>query len=231
MLMKNIAIIPARSGSKGLINKNIKSLCGKPLLVYSIEAALASGIFEEVYVSTDSEEYAQIAKDYGASVPFLRNEVTSTDKASSWEVVREALNRYEEKGSIYDMVTLLQPTTPLRTAKDITKAYQLYIEKQANSIVSVCEIDHSPLWSNTLPQDLSLEHFIKKEVAKLPRQELQTYYRINGGIYMVNVNYFKQTEDIYATRSYAYIMDKKNSIDIDDIFDFNIAEAILTMRD
>jgi CMP-N,N'-diacetyllegionaminic acid synthase len=227
--IKNIAIIPARSGSKGLINKNIKLLQGKPLLAYSIDAALSSGLFDEVYVSTDSTEYAKVAMEYGASVPFLRSEATATDKASSWDVVREALDRYQELGKSFDIITLLQPTTPLRRTEDIKNAYQLYQEKKANAIVSVCEMDHSPLWSNTLPENLSLENFIRKEVSSIPRQQLNTYYRINGGIYMVKVDYFFQVESIYHSKCYAYIMDKKCSIDIDDAFDFAVAEAILAM--
>lgn len=226
---KNIAIIPARSGSKGLKNKNIKSLNGKPLLAYSIDAALDSGLFDEIYVSTDSEEYAKIALDYGAKVPFLRSIATATDTSSSWDVVREALKKYEQMGRSFSVVTLLQPTTPLKKAEDIQGAYQIYLEKNANAVVSVCEVDHSPLWCNTLPEDRSLSNFIHKEINGLPRQELKTYYRINGGIYMVKVDYFNQTDNIYASECFAYIMDKSRSIDIDDEFDFKIAEAILTM--
>ncbi len=228
--MINLAVIPARSGSKGLKNKNIKPLCGKPMMAYSIEAALNSMVFDEVYVSTDSEEYAGIAREYGANVPFLRSEAASSDKAGSWDVVREAIWQYEKIGKNFHMVTLLQPTSPLRTSEDIKNAYRLYQEKRAKAIVSICEVDHSPLWSNTIPDDLSLEHFIRKEVAGLPRQELMPYYRINGGIYMVNVDYFKRTDNIYASEVYAYIMDKKNSVDVDDAFDFNIAEEILKMH-
>lgn len=227
---KNIAIIPARSGSKGLKNKNIKLLNGKPLIAYSIEAALASGIFEEVYVSTDSQEYANIAMEYGAKVPFLRGETTATDKASSWDVVREALEQYKKVGKVFDMVTLLQPTTPLRKEEDIRNAYVLYQKNLANAVVSVCEVDHSPLWSNTLPEDHSLTNFISKEVSALSRQELKTYYRINGGIYMVRVSYFMETESIYTSNCFAYVMDKKQSVDIDDEFDFRMAEAILSMN-
>jgi CMP-N,N'-diacetyllegionaminic acid synthase len=228
---KNIAIIPARSGSKGLKDKNIRLLNGKPLLVYSIEAAIASGIYGAIYVSTDSAEYAKIALEYGAEVPFLRSEATSTDRASSWDVVREALNQYEKVGKNFDMVTLLQPTTPLRKPEDIINSYQLYKEKKANAIVSVCEMDHSPLWSNTLPQDLSMDCFVRKEISELPRQELKTYYRINGGIYMVRMDYFNQSDNIYQSGCFAYVMDKKRSVDIDDEFDFRIAEAIITMRE
>lgn len=222
----NIAIIPARSGSKGLKHKNIKPLNGKPLLAYSIEAALASDLFDEVYVSTDSEEYAAIAKEYGASVPFLRSEEASTDTASSWQVVLEALERYNAIGREFHMVTLLQPTTPLRTEKDIIKAYQLFLEKDANAVVSVCEMEHSPLWCNILPEDLSMENFIRDEVCNQPRQELKTYYRINGGIYMVKTAYLRESVQIYRSRCYAYIMDKQSSIDIDDEYDFSVAEAL-----
>ncbi|MDF2539836.1 MAG: neuA [Herbinix sp.] len=227
--MENIAIIPARSGSKGLINKNIKRLGNKPLLAYTIEAALASGIFSNVFVSTDSEEYASIAVAYGAEVPFLRSEQTAGDKASSWDVVRETLEEYKQRGKEFSMVALLQPTSPLRRAEDIINAYQLFGEKGANAVVSVCEADHSPLWCNTLPKDLSLEGFIRKEVSSMPRQELNSYYRINGGIYMVDVRYFTQTENLYTTGCYAYVMDKRRSVDIDDEFDFRIAESILAM--
>jgi CMP-N,N'-diacetyllegionaminic acid synthase len=167
---------------------------------------------------------------YGAKVPFLRNADTATDTASSWDVVKEALLRYENQGNQFDMVTLLQPTTPLRTADDICRAYELFQEKQANAVVSVCEMDHSPLWSNVLPQDYSLADFIPKEVIEMPRQELNTYYRINGGIYMVRTDYIRRTTNLYEAGCYAYVMEKKNSVDIDDEFDFKIAEEILKMR-
>lgn len=225
--MSNLAIIPARSGSKGLKNKNIKLLNGKPLLTYSIEAAKNSGIFEEIYVSTDSKLYSDIAIEYGASVPFLRSEKNATDTASSWDVVREALSQYEEKGRVFDTVTLLQPTTPLRTADNIKEAYEILQKNNNNSVVSVCEVDHSPLWCNTLPKDCSMENFIRKDVCMLPRQKLDTYYRINGAIYMVKVPYFKTCKSIYDKNCIAYIMDKEKSIDIDDEFDFKLVTSII----
>jgi CMP-N,N'-diacetyllegionaminic acid synthase len=224
--MTNIAIIPARSGSKGLPDKNIKLLNGKPLLAYSVEAALSSEIFDEVYVSTDSQRYADIAISCGAQVPFLRSEENASDTASSWDVVREALRRYEELGHHFDMVTLLQPTTPLRSAEDIKEAYRLFRERGAKSIVSVCETDHSPLWCNTLPVDQSMSEFIRKELVNQPRQQLDKYYRINGAVYMVDTHVVSTGGNIYEADSYAYIMKKEKSIDIDDELDFIIAEAI-----
>lgn len=226
---KNLAIIPARSGSKGLKDKNIKLLNGKPLLAYSIEAAMNSNIFDEIHVSTDSREYADIAIKYGAHVPFLRSLESSTDKASSWDVVREVIDCYKKEGKSYDMVTLLQPTTPLRTGQDIIEAYNVFIGNEANAVVGVCEVDHSPLWCNTLPQDHSMMNFLDKNVSKLPRQQLDSYYRINGAIYMINTGYFNSCESIYDSNCFAYIMKKEHSIDIDDELDFNIAAAIMNI--
>lgn len=228
--MKNLAIIPARSGSKGLKDKNIKLLNGKPLLVYSIEAARESELFDTIYVSTDSEKYAEIAREGGAEVPFLRNAVNATDTASSWDVVKEALERFAQAGKDFDMVTLLQPTTPLRSSKDIINAYEIFYNKKSNAVVSVCEMNHSPLWCNVLPEDNSLNHFLRNNIADKPRQSLDTYYRINGAIYMVNTLYLENSGDIYGDNCYAYIMKKENSVDIDDRFDFIFAEVLLKLN-
>ena len=137
--MKNIAIIPARSGSKGLPDKNIRMINGKPLMAYSIEAALNSGCFDTVFVSTDSEKYAAIAREYGASVPFLRDETLASDTASTWAVVRQVLQEFAERGELFDSFAILQPTSPLRTKENIQEAYRLLEEKQATSVVAVCE--------------------------------------------------------------------------------------------
>lgn len=223
--MKNIAIIPARSGSKGLKDKNIKELLGKPLLAYSIKAAIDSKMFDEIMVSTDSEVYAEVAKKWGAKVPFLRSEEMSSDSAGSWDTVREVLSRYKEQQKEFDTVCLLQPTSPLRTGKDIINAYQIYDEKKANTVIGVCQTEHSPLWENTLPDDNSMENFISKENNKR-RQMLPTYYRINGAMYIVSVDEIIQNNDIYKN-SFAYIMSTEKSIDIDTELDFLIAEKIM----
>lgn len=227
--MRNLAIIPARSGSKGLKDKNIKLLNGKPLLAYSIEAALNSNLFDEIHVSTDSRVYADIALKYGAKVPFLRSLESSTDNASSWDVVREVIHRYKQEGIDFDMVTLLQPTTPLRTGQDIVDAYNVFTANKANAVVGVCEVDHSPLWCNTLPKDHSMMNFLDKNVVKRSRQQLDSYFRINGAIYMINTEYFNSSESIYDSNCFAYIMKKDHSIDIDDEFDFKLATAIMNM--
>lgn len=224
--MKNIAIIPARSGSKGLKDKNIKELNGKPLLAYSIEAARNSKLFNEIMVSTDSKKYAEIARSFGANVPFLRSEENSRDKAGSWNVVIEVLNRYLEKGEKFDSICLLQPTSPLRTAQDIVEAYKLQESKQADAITSVCEVDHSPLWTMTLPEDLSLEDF-KKHDSDTPRQLLEKYYRLNGAIYIRKIKYNNNKIQLLDSKEYAFIMPREHSIDIDTSLDFVIAEAVM----
>lgn len=228
--MKNLAIIPARSGSKGLIDKNIKMLHGKPLLAYSIEAALKSNLFDEVMVSTDSDKYAEISKQWGANVPFLRNEELSNDTASSWDVVKEVIEKYNSMGQKFDTITLLQPTSPLRTSNDILLGYQLFEEKDANLVVSVCEMDHSPLWSNVLPENDSMENFIRPEIVSLGRQNLPQYYRINGALYIIKVEYLMKCKNIYSEKSYALRMKKENSVDIDDGIDFLVAEALLMCK-
>ncbi len=224
--MKNIAIIPARSGSKGLKDKNIMLLNGKPLIAYTIEAAIESGLFDEVYISTDSEKYADIARAYGANVPFLRSKEHSSDIASNWDVVKESMKRYAELGLFFDSIALLQPTSPLRKADDIVKAYNLLQERDANAIVGVTEADHSPLWCITLPEDLSLAGFFKNEYVDQPRQKLKPYFRINGAIYIVKADYFNQAKDIFESKCYAYVMSRETSIDIDTALDFIIAGII-----
>lgn len=224
MKEKILAIIPARSGSKGLKDKNIKMMNGKPLIAYTIEAAQNSKIFEDIIISTDSEKYAEIAKKYRGSVPYLRDKKLANDNAKSSDVILDILNRVEKK---YDSFIMLQPTSPLRTEKNIIEAYKMYLEKKANSVVSVCEMEHSPLWANILNEERRMDSFLKGIDVNKNRQELETYYRINGALYIANVEYFKKYQDFYYKDSYAYIMEKENSIDIDDELDFKIAEYLI----
>lgn len=224
----NLAIIPARSGSKGVIDKNIRDLKGRPLMGYSVEAAIKSKCFDEIMVSTDSEKYADIAVACGAKVPFLRSKENSSESATAWSVVKEVLNWYQEQGMQFEMVTLLQPTSPLRTSDDIIEAYKLYKEKHASSVVSVCETETLPLICNTLQTDNSLEGFISPEIIGKRRQDFPQYYRINGAIYMCRVDYCSDSRvELYARNSYAYIMDPQKSVDIDTVYDFFLAEQIM----
>lgn len=223
--MENIAIIPARSGSKGLIDKNVRRFNGKPLLACTVEAALKSGKFACVHVSTDSEIYAKIAKEYGADIPFLRAPELSSDNSDSWDAVRYVINEYSKRGRVFKSVALLQPTSPLRDTNDILNAYKIFEEKSADSVISVCETEHSPMICNTLSDDNRMENFIDEEKCG-NRQELPTYYRINGAIYIQRVNLLMKREKLYNVNSFAYIMDKRKSIDIDDEYDFMLAEVL-----
>lgn len=224
--MKNIAIIPARSGSKGVKDKNIRDLCGKPLIAYTIEVAIKSGEFNEIMVSTDSEKYADIAKQFGAKVPFLRSNINATDTASSWDMVEEVLKKYAEIGKSYDTFCLLQPTSPLRTAEDIKNAYAIYREKADFAVVSVCEAEHSPLWCGHLPENGEFIGFIDQDNMK-QRQAGGKFYRLNGAIYIVSTERFSKERYLYQAGSYSYIMSQKRSVDIDTEIDFKIAEVIL----
>ena len=225
--MKNIAIIPARSGSKGLKDKNIKLLNGKPLLAYSIEAAIKSKCFDTIIVSTDSKKYADIAIKYGAEVPFLRSKKNSSDKASAWDTIKEVLDNYKNLGKEYDTFMYLQPTSPLRKPSDIKNAYKLLKEKKANSIVSVSEANTNPLYCYHLPKDNNLSKVLNVENENKRRQDAGNFYTMNGSIYLAKVNSFVKTNDIYKNKCFAYVMDKTSSIDIDDEIDFKVTEFIL----
>lgn len=228
--MKAIAIIPARSGSKGLPDKNIKPLNGKPLIAYSIEQAIASQKFDKVFVSTDSENYAQIAREYGADVSFLRSSDLASDNANTWDAVREVLVKFDELGEEFDTVMLLQPTSPLRDSEDILNAFKLMEEKSANAIESVVEVDHSPLWCNVLPADGCMDSFENPELSILPRQSLPQYYRINGAIYLLKRSELNE-ECMFTHNCFAYIMPKEKSVDIDGPIDFMLAELIMNKRE
>lgn len=222
----SIAIITARAGSKGLPDKNIKPLRGIPLMAYTINAAQKSGCFQKIFVSTDSEKYAGIAEEYGADASFLRSAETSSDHAGSWDVVREVIREFEQRGETFERIMLLQPTSPLRTAEDIQNSFRLMKDKNANSVVGVTLTDHSPLWCNTLPEDLSMENFRNEQYCDFPRQLLPKYYRVNGAIYLIRRDEL-YVEKMLRKNSYAYIMPQERSIDIDTEFDFRLAELIM----
>lgn len=227
--MKNVvAIITARGGSKRLRNKNILPLLGKPLISYTIEAALAAKHISKIIVSTDCDQIASIAKKNGAEVPFKRPEELSSDYASSADVVEHCLRFLKEQGEHYSYFILLQPTSPLRTTSDIDKAIELAFQKEADCVTSVTNCEHSPLWTNTLNEDLSMDEFINPEVMNKRSQDLPEYYRINGALYICQTERFLQEKKfIFNSKSFAFKMSQLHSIDIDTKLDFLIAESIL----
>lgn len=221
-----LAIIPARSGSKGLKDKNIKKLNGKPLISYTIEAALKSQVFKDIVVSTDSEKYKKISEQYGAWVPFFRSKDLAQDTSSSNDVIEEVLLNLKHIGKEYDCFMILQPTSPLRNHEDIKNSINFFYEKRANSVVSMCECHDSPLLTTNLDEEMRLDGFLE-QLNKVRRQDLKKFYRLNGAIYLVKVDYFFKYKNIYEKNSYAFVMDKRKSIDIDDINDFEYAEFIM----
>lgn len=225
---KFIAIIPARSGSKGLKDKNIRELNGKPLIAYTIESALSAGIFDIVHVSTDSKKYADIATSFGADVPFLRSVECATDRSSPWDAVREVLSRYKELGKEFDVCALLQPTSPLRTAQDICEAFSLYFEKNARSLTSVSEVEHPVQWCFKLDETLSMQDFSASPYKECRRQELEKHYRENGMIYIVGAeDICRPGFSFYTADCYAYIVEQRRAIDIDALQDFILAKTLM----
>lgn len=225
--MASIAVIPARGGSKGVPMKNIRKINGIPLIAYTIKAAKDSGKFDEVIVSTDSEEIADIAVKSGANVPFIRPQDISGDLVSSDAVIKHALEYMKSKGNSYDVVCKLQPTSPLRNANHIIEAFDLFQNKKADFVVSFCECEHSPLWSGVLGKDNSIDKFMDNIDKGACRQELPTYYRLNGAIYLAKTTSFFENGSFIGKNGFAYIMTQEDSIDIDSELDFKMAELLM----
>ncbi|HNX91115.1 MAG TPA: acylneuraminate cytidylyltransferase family protein [Candidatus Omnitrophota bacterium] len=227
---KILAIVPARSGSKGLPNKNIKLFCGKPLICWTISEAKRSKYIDDVTVSTDSPRIAEISKKAGAIVPFLRPPELATDTASSMDVVFHAISEFEKINGRYEIVLLLQPTSPLRVSEDIDNAVELLIKQKAKAIVSLTEALVNPSWVNVLPANGCIKDFLHCSVINKRRQVLPKYFQLNGAVFLGYAKYLKGTGTFYTAKTYAYIMPRERSVDIDDIFDFKLAEIIMRER-
>jgi CMP-N,N'-diacetyllegionaminic acid synthase len=221
-----LAIIPARSGSKRLPGKNTLDLNGKPLIVWTIEAALKSKYIDKVFVSTDDQGIADISEKYGANVPFLRPDILATDESNTISTVLYLLNELDECNEKYSHIILLQPTSPLRTTKDIDNSIELLQDSDSDAVVSVCEAEHSPLWCNKIPKDGDLSNFLDESVLNKRSQDLDTYYRLNGSIYLCNIKrLLKEKTFLLKSDCIAYKMKQERSIDIDNKLDLLQAEA------
>lgn len=220
----NIAIIPARGGSKRLPGKNIKDLAGKPMIAWTIEAALDSGVFDYVFVSTDCEEIVKVAKKFGAKVPFLRPEELANDTATTNDVVTHLVNWFEkEHDQKISTIAILQPTSPLRNSLHIKEAMSLMQEKSAKAIVSVCELEYSIQFCNQLSSNGSMDGFVKPQDIKRT-QDLEPYYRLNGALYLFRRDCVGKLSSLYSEGTYPYIMSLSSSIDIDTEDDFELAK-------
>ena len=222
-----LAVIPARGGSKRLPDKNILPLCGKPLIAHTIDAGHHPCI-DRLVVSTDSQQIAEIATQYGCPPPFMRPAELSGDTASSVDVVLHVLDELHTQGETYDIVVLLQPTSPLRIAAMVGEAIGYYHEKQARAVVSVCPVDHPPQWANTLPANRAMDNFLRPEIKGIRSQDLPEQYRLNGALFIADVPLLQQTRTFIPERDcYAFPMDRNASVDIDNAADFRIAEALM----
>ena len=220
-----LAIIPARGGSKRLPRKNILDLCGKPLISWSIEAALKSKYISKVVVSSDDEEILNISSNFGADI-IKRPYELANDTATTFDAIKHTIDNLEE----YEYVVLLQPTSPLRNEKHINEAIELLEEKRADAIVSICEMEHSPLWSNTLPEDGNMRGFLREEILNKRSQDLEKYYRVNGAVYICKTDKLLENKSFFLKDNiFAYIMDKKSSIDIDEEIDFLFAQRVIEL--
>ena len=229
---KFLAIIPARGGSKRLPRKNVLDLAGKPLIAWTIDAALYCPFLDEIMVTTDDEEIAETARRYRANVPFLRPAELGSDTATSFDAVKHAIDYYKYYLSMeFDFVVLLQPTSPLRDSDDISKAINFLFDKNADAIVSVCEVEHSPLWVNTLPTDLNMTQFLKTETTSMRSQDLPKHYRLNGAIYICRTERLLFEKSFFISDNiFSYIMEKEASVDIDDQHDFKFASYLISNR-
>lgn len=227
--MSFLAVIPARSGSKGIPDKNIRNIMNKPLIAYTIEACIKSQIFDEIIVSTDSVLYADIAIRYGASVPFLRSLTLSNDTASTNDVILEVLQQYQNRGKDFTYVMLLQPTSPLRNEHHIRESTQIFLEKKADALVSVCKVEHPSFLQ------VSLDPIGRIQTDRLKtrkrRQDSEEEYRINGAIYLTSTEFFMKTKDFYGRNTYAYLMKEEESIDIDHEFQFALATWLMSQSE
>jgi len=223
---KFLAIIPARGGSKGIPNKNIMAISGKPLIAYTIEAGVKSKYIDEIIVSTDSEIIRVIAQQYGANVPFLRPDELSNDSAKSIDVVIHAIDFYKTNNITFDYVILLQPTSPLRTFEHLDKAIEKLIDSSKSSLVSVCEADENPILMRSIEND-KLKEVISFEGTNLRRQDLPIFYIFNGALYINTTDMLVNEKKFINQDTIPYVMDKESSVDIDNMLDARLVELII----
>lgn len=223
-----IAIIPARSGSKGLQNKNIKEFSGKPLIAWTIEVAQKSHFINEIIVSTDSEEIYDIGIEYGANKTFLRPLKLAQDNSLAIDTYIYTINRLEKETNVsIDSFVVLLPTSPLRVLEDVNGAIDLFYQKKADSVISYCEEHHPITWHKYIDENLKFKSIFKEDLKN--RQDYKKSFYPNGSIFIFNKTIIEQRR-YYTDNSYGYIMPRNRSIDIDTIDDFLYAEYLLKLR-
>ncbi len=221
--MKILVIIPARGGSKGIPHKNIKPLAGKPLIHYTIDVARQIVANEDICVSTDDPEIIQCVEDYGVKVPFVRPSELATDTAGTYEVLLHALKYYEQQGKTYDVVILLQNTSPFRTPKQVKEALALY-NSNLDMVVSVKECSANPYYCVFEENTEGFLNICKGNGNITRRQDAPKVYEYNGAIYVINPKSLKEMPLYKFTKRIKYVMDEKSSLDLDTMNDWHMAE-------
>jgi CMP-N,N'-diacetyllegionaminic acid synthase len=231
--MNCFAIVTARGGSKGIPGKNIKRMAGKPMIAWTIEAALRTRQLDCVIVSTDDEEIASISREWGAEVPFMRPAELATDTASSLSVLNHYMQWAEQDGGLPTYLLVLQPTSPLRVAADIEGSLAIAHERQAKAVIGVCEVQpHTghPWFAKQLRPDATMEDFMPRHAGYVRRQDLPPAYAINGAIYLYRTEELRRSQDCFPPEALAYVMPPERSLDVDTPWDFHLAELILKER-
>ena len=220
--MVKIAIITARGGSKRIPKKNIREFLGKPILAYSIEAALGSGLFDEVMVSTDSTEIADIAERFGAKVPFYRSDATSNDYATTNDVILEVLDKYERRGENFDIAVCLYPTAPFVTAQKLISAVKELEDSDADTLIPVVPFSYPP--QRALIIDQGKLRFLYPENLDARSQDLMPHYHDVGQFYVIRTEAFKVNKKLMVGNILPFIVDEREVQDIDNESDWAIAE-------
>ena len=224
---KILALIPARGGSKRIPDKNIKALCGKPLISYSIISAKKSKNIDKVIVSTDDENIADISREFTAEV-IKRPKELAKDNTPTIEVVYHALDSLKKENYDPSIIVLLQPTSPLRNTEDIDNAIDLFLNSNCESVVSVCEIKHIPYWSLNINKGY-LKPLFGKKYLKIKSQDFKKAYRPNGVLYISTPRSIHKYRSFFCKYTIPYVMPIERSIDIDDEFDFLLAEFFMKL--
>ena len=218
-----VGLITARGGSKGIPRKNIRELGGKPLIAWTIEAALACGGLSRVVVSTDDADIAVVAKAAGAEIPFMRPAHLAEDETPGIAPVLHAMDMLPEA----EAILLLQPTSPLRSSADISGLLSMASEKKADSIVSVCTVEDHPFWTYAINDALQLHR--PDGLPHVPRrQDLPPRYVLNGAMYFAKADWLRCSGQLICDKTLGYVMPAERSIDIDSLFDWEIAEHLMS---
>jgi pseudaminic acid cytidylyltransferase len=221
--MTKIAVIPARGGSKRIPRKNLKDFLGKPIIAYSIEAALASDLFDEVMVSTEDEEIAEVAKKYGAIVPFKRSMKNANDLATTADVIFEVIEQYEKIGRFFESICCIYPTAPLMTIVNLRKGYELLKNNNFNSVIPMVKFSF-PIQRAVYISTQNQVHFCQPEFINSRSQDLQATYHDAGQFCWIKVDAFKSKVELWTSNTGAIVLSETEVQDIDNISDWVIAE-------